>query len=124
AAVLAAVPALDLAILKNTRTLLARTLGHHQPMLLNLQTRDLEQLVRTSTLMTDSPTLRAAMETYRSETAPGARSRTDLLATIQNEATKIAAGLARDLLIVTDSEGRVLAAAAGAGSGPAIGDDL
>jgi len=124
ASVFAAFLALDVAIRKNTRDLIARTLGHHQRMLLNLQKRDLEQLVRTSTLMTDSPTLRAAMETYRSETAPGARSRSDLLATIQNEATKIAAGLARDLLIVTDSEGRVLAAAAGAGSGPVIGADL
>lgn len=124
ASVFAAFLALDVAIRKNTRELLASTLGHHQRMLLNLQKRDLEQLVRTSTLMTDSPTLRAAMDTYRSEAAAGARSRTDLLATIQNEAAKIAAGLARDLLIVTDSEGRVLAVAGGGGPGPSIGADL
>ena len=76
--VLPAFLALDIEIRKNTRDLLATTLAHHQRMLLNLQKRDLEQLVRTSTLMTDSPTLRAAMEIYRSEAAPGVRARSDL----------------------------------------------
>src|SRR3989454_11988433 len=66
-------------------------------------------LLRASTLMSDSPTLRAAMETYRSELAPHAHPRADLLATIQREAEKIAGGLGRDLLIVTDRNGRVLA---------------
>ena len=114
--VLAAFLALDIEIRRSVRELLATTLAHHQRMLLNLQKRDLEQLVRTSTLMTDSPTLRAAMEIYRSEAAPGVHVRSDLLATIQNEAAKIAAGLARDLLIVTDSEGKVLASGGRAGN--------
>jgi len=122
--VLAAFLALDIEIRRNVRELLATTLAHHQRMLLNLQKRDLEQLVRTSTLMTDSPTLRAAMETYRSEAAPGVHVRSDLLATIKNEAAKIAAGLARDLLIVTDSEGKVLASGGRAASGPLAGANL
>jgi len=122
--VLAAFLALDIEIRRSVRELLATTLAHHQRMLLNLQKRDLEQLVRTSTLMTDSPTLRAAMEIYRSEAAPGVHVRSDLLATIQNEAAKIAAGLARDLLIVTDSEGKVLASGGRAAPGPLAGADL
>ena len=36
-------------------------------MLLEVQRRGLEELLRASTLMSDSPTLRAAMETYESE---------------------------------------------------------
>ena len=122
--VLAAFLTLSIQIRRNTRELLAATLAHHQRMLLSLEEKDLEQLVRTSTLMTDNPTLRAAMETYRLEVAPGTHSRADLLATVQTEAAKIAAGLARDLLIVTDHEGRVLATGGRRGFGLAAGSPL
>jgi len=115
--VLTAFLTISVQIRRSTRELLASTLAHHQRMLLSLEERDLEQLVRTSTLMTDNPTLRAAMETYRLETHPGARTRSDLLGTVETEAAKIAAGLARDLLIVTDHEGRVLASGGRRGFG-------
>jgi len=104
--------------------MLAEALGRTQRMVLNLQKQSLERLVRTSTLMTDNPTLRAAMETYQTEVRPGAPPRPDLLATIQREAEKIALGLGSDLLVVTDRQGKVLAASAHPGSGPAVGDDL
>lgn len=122
--VLAAFLTLSVQIRKNTRELLAATLAHHQRMLLSLEEKDLEQLVRTSTLMTDNPTLRAAMETYRLEAAPGTHSRPDLLGTVETEAAKIAAGLARDLLIVTDHEGRVLASGGRRGFGLHAGTSL
>ncbi|HXU11636.1 MAG TPA: hypothetical protein VN898_06695, partial [Candidatus Binatia bacterium] len=115
--VLTAFLTISVQIRRSTRELLASTLAHHQRMLLSLEERDLEQLVRTSTLMTDNPTLRAAMETYRLETLPGAHARADLLGTVETEAAKIAAGLARDLLIVTDHEGRVLASGGRRGFG-------
>jgi signal transduction histidine kinase/CheY-like chemotaxis protein len=115
---------LSIEIRRNTKRMIADAMAHHQRMILNLQKRSLEQLIRTSTLMTGSPTLRAAMETYQSESPPGDRPRPDLLSTIQKEAERIAGGLGRDLLIVTDENGRVLATDSRDGEGPAIGDDL
>ena len=115
---------LSLKLRDETRSLLADTLSRHQRMLVGLQRRDLEELLRVSELISDSPTLRAAMETYRDETTPGDPHQQDLLATIQTEAEKIARGLASDLLIVTDSRGRVLAATGAAGDHPAIAEDL
>jgi len=116
--------ALSLELRKHTKRLLADTLAQHQRMLLEVQKRGLEELLRASTLMSDSPTLRAAMETYRSELSPSARPRADLLATIQTEAEKIAGGLGRDLLIVTDRDGRVLAVGGRSADRPGIGDNL
>ena len=116
--------ALSLELRKQTRRLLAETLAQHQKMLLEVQRRGLEELLRASTLMSDSPTLRAAMETYRSETSPRAGPRADLLATIQTEAEKIAGGLGRDLLIVTDRDGRVLAVGGRPEDRPGVGENL
>src|SRR5206468_6253464 len=116
--------ALSLELRKHTKRLLAETLAQHQRMLLEVQRSGLEELMRASTLMSDSPTLRAAMETYRSELSPRGGARTDLLATIQTEAEKIAGGLGRDLLIVTDRDGRVLAIGGRPADCPALGEDL
>jgi signal transduction histidine kinase/ActR/RegA family two-component response regulator len=120
----AALLCLHLELRKQTRDLLAGTLAHHQRLLAALQKRDLRELVRISAIMSESPTLRAAMETYRSESISGSRPRADLLATVQNEAEAIASGLARGLLIVTDDRGRVLAATGRPEDRPATGEDL
>jgi signal transduction histidine kinase len=120
----AALLCLHLELRKETRSLLAGTLAHHQRLLAGLQNRDLRELARISAIMSENPTLRAAMETYRSESVPGARPRPDLLATIRNEAEAIAAGLGRSLLVVTDDRGRVLAAAGRPEDLPATGADL
>ncbi|HEU4402740.1 MAG TPA: ATP-binding protein [Candidatus Polarisedimenticolia bacterium] len=116
--------ALSLELRKHTRRLLAETLAQNQKMLLEVQTRGLQELLRASTLMSDSPTLRAAMETYRAELTPRAGPRADLLATVQTEAEKIAGGLGRDLLIVTDRDGRVLAVSGRPEDRPGVGEDL
>jgi signal transduction histidine kinase/CheY-like chemotaxis protein len=115
---------LSLELRKHTERLLAETLDQHQKTLLEVQRRGLEELLRASTLMSDSPTLRAAMETYRSELSQKGGSRADLLATIQTEAETIARGLGRDLLIVTDREGRILAASGRPEDRPGLGEDL
>jgi signal transduction histidine kinase/CheY-like chemotaxis protein len=116
--------ALSVAVRGQTRALLAGMVAAQQRMILAFQSRAQVELLRTSTLMTDSPTLRAAMETYRVE-ADAVGARLDLLSTIQREAEKVAAHLGNDLLLITDDRGRVLAAAgAAAGSGPAIDADL
>jgi len=113
---------LSVEIRRHTKSLLAATLAQHQRTVLSLQQKGLEELVRTSTLMTDSPTLRAAMETYRTETSGGSHARPDLLATIQNEVNKIATGLGRDLLVVTDANGTVLAASGTSAGAPGTGE--
>ena len=114
----------SLAVKRHTERRLAETLAKHQKTLSNLQREKLEELLRISTLMTDSPTLRAAMETFASESSPSSAVRNDLLATIQHEADKVAQGLDRDLLIVTDRNGKVLASAGPTGKGHPPGEDL
>ena len=90
-----------------------------------LQDRDLHLLIATSSVVSTSPTLRAALQTGRVETNAGLPARPDLLATIQREVERLFAGLDRDLLIVTDDSGRVLAAVGRggrAGGAPGKGD--
>lgn len=100
---------LSLSIRGHTKSLLADTLSHRQRTIVNLQVEGLEQLLRISALMTDSPTLRAAMETYRDESQNSPDARPDLLETIQTEVDRVAAGLGRDLFVVTDRLGGILA---------------
>ena len=114
----------SLSVKGHTERRLAETLAKHQQTLSNLQREKLEELLRISTLMTDSPTLRAAMETFASESSPSSETRNDLLATIQNEADKVVQGLGRDLLIVTDRNGKVLAAAGPTGRFHPAGKNL
>ena len=75
-----------------------------------LQDGELRLLLATSSVVSTSPTLRAALQTWRLETNAGLAARPDLLATIQREVERISADVGRDLLIVTDDSGRVLAA--------------
>jgi signal transduction histidine kinase len=74
-----------------------------------LQDGDLRLLLATSSVVSTSPTLRAALQTRRVETNAGLPSRPDLLATIQREVERVFADLDRDLLVVTDDSGKVLA---------------
>jgi signal transduction histidine kinase/ActR/RegA family two-component response regulator len=124
AVVCASLLVLSLALKRHTRNALAQTLAEHEQTLSHLQRDTTEELLRNSTLMTESPTLRAAMVTFDSETKAFADGRTDLLATIQTEADKIAAGLGRDLLLVTDRNGRVLAQSGPSGETHRIGENL
>jgi signal transduction histidine kinase len=93
----------------NTRQLLAEELAESQRLVLEQGRLTREQLLRTSGLITDNSTLRAALETFRLESAFESRFRPDLLATIGHEVEKIAEALGKDLLVVTDDEGIVLA---------------
>ena len=99
---------LSVEIRRQTRGHLADLLAENQKTLLALQKRSLDELLYTSRLMTQSPTLRAAMETYESE-SPLAGVRSDLLATVQSELDRIRELLAKDLAVVTDARGNVLA---------------
>ena len=88
-----------------------------------LQDQNLKLLLETSELVSTSPTLRAAMQTLRVETNSGLPRRNDLVETIRREVARIFEELDRDLLVVTDERGRVLAAA-GRDGAPAALEDL
>jgi signal transduction histidine kinase/CheY-like chemotaxis protein len=120
----AAFLALSIEIRAGTTRLFTDQLRRSQRAFLNLQHQSLEQLLWTSSVITESPTLRAAMETYRLESAAGRGMRAELLATVQREVERIAAGIGKDLLIVTDDAARVLAASERHGARPAVGTDL
>jgi signal transduction histidine kinase len=107
---------LSASIRSHTKSLLAATLAQRQRAIVSYQAEGLEQLLRTSALMTDSPTLRAAMETYRDEAGRSPHARPDLLETIQTEVDRIAAALGRDLFVVTDDLGNILAWNGGPGA--------
>ena len=114
-AVTASFVALSLEMRGQTRRLLAETLSRQQRAVGEVERQRLAQLLRSSTLLTDSPTLRAAMETYRGEAGDDAAPREDLLATVAAEAAKVARAVGRDLVVVTDDRGRVLASATATG---------
>ena len=94
--------------LGDVRRVFADELAGSQRALRSLQERDLRLLLATSTLVTTSPTLRAALETARSEANAGLPARAALLATIRREAERVFGELDRDLLVVTDDQGRAL----------------
>ena len=120
----AAFLALSVEIRAITQRFFVRQLRGTQREVLSLQNRSLEQLVWTSSIITQSPNLRAAIETYRVESLSGHAMRAELLGTIQDEVEKIVAGLGKDLLVVTDDRGRVLAASERHGVHPRVGADV
>jgi len=101
---------LSVEIRRQTRSHLADLLAENQKTVLALQKRSFDELLWTSRLMTQSPTLRAAMETYESESPSSSDKRGDLLATVQTELDRIRELLDKDLAVITDSRGTLLAA--------------
>ncbi len=119
----AAMLALGAQMTASTKRFFAHELRRNQNALVALQAQAREQLVSTSFVMTQSPTLRAAIETYREESVVGT-ARPALVATVRREAEKALAALGRDLLIITDYRGRVLSAVGPDGAPPAEVSDL
>jgi signal transduction histidine kinase/ActR/RegA family two-component response regulator len=104
------------------RRVFADELAGSQRGLRQIQDRNLRLLLATSSLVSTSPTLRAAIQTWLGESNAGLPARPELLATIQREVERIFQDLDRDLIVVTDNTGKVLAAA-GHGA-PKAADDL
>ena len=110
AVVASAFAVLSVEIRRQTRSHLADLLAQNQKTVLELQRRNGNELLWTSRLMTQSPTLRAAMETYRSEIDQRSDRRSDLLATVQTELDRTRALLGKRMALITDVQGEVLAA--------------
>jgi len=109
-AVISSYIVLNAVIRRQTRIHLVELLAQNQTNARDLQERSLQELLLVSTLMTQSPTLRAALDTYRSESAAGDSHRADLLATVGTEVRKIRELMGKGIVVVTDERGAVLAA--------------
>jgi putative nucleotidyltransferase with HDIG domain len=73
------------------------------------RTREQEQQIET---LAESPTLKAAVDTYQAElTLADGATRRELLTTVERELDKLAARLQPDVIAVADANGRLLAAA-------------
>jgi len=115
---------LSIEIRSETKQLLQDILNRSEKQVLSIQEDNLSQLLWASSQISNNPTLRAAMETYRLEPTLKVEVRAELLATLQNETDKIWAGLRHDLLFVTNETGVVLAANGRMNSQPKPGKDL
>jgi signal transduction histidine kinase/ActR/RegA family two-component response regulator len=124
AVVFVAFLALSVEARASARRLFADELSRHQRTLLQLQRQNLTQLISSAAIITQSPTLRSALETYRLENNLGGAPRADLVRTVERELSNLVARVDRDLLLVTDDHGRVFAAAARRGLIPPRGEDL
>ena len=83
-----------------------------QRMLSALEERQSRELQTQAAILAESPTLKAAIDTYQSELAnSNSGSRAELIQTIERELDKLAARIQPDVLAVTDPSGQVLAAA-------------
>jgi len=103
--------ALGLEVRRQTRRWMTDAVGRQQSVIREAESRRIEQLLRTSRILTESPTLCAALEVWRTESADDVAPRPDLQATVAAETERVAAMAQADLLILTDDRGRTLSAA-------------
>ena len=83
-----------------------------QRMLSALEQRQSRELQTQVAILAESPTLKAAIDTYQSELAvSNASTRTELILTIERELGKLAERIQPDVLAVSDPAGNVLASA-------------
>jgi len=122
--ILSAFAALNSEVKRNAQRAFALELGRNQQALVKERDNDRGRLLAFSAVVTETPTLRAALETLRLESVFGVERRPELIATLQRELDKIFSVVGRDMLIVTDDRGRVLASSHNAESGPSVGEDL
>jgi putative nucleotidyltransferase with HDIG domain len=94
------------------RSTVTEKLGASQRMLSALEQRQTLELQAQVDILAESPTLKAAVDTYQSEIRRSdASTRAELLRTVDRELQKLAARIDPDVLAVTDPAGNVLAAA-------------
>jgi putative nucleotidyltransferase with HDIG domain len=72
--------------------------------------RELEMIATVSTLA-ESPTLKAALDTWQLERRAGSALVAEAVSTIQNEANKIATRIGSNVLVIVDARGGVVASA-------------
>ena len=104
--------ALGLNLREYVRGSVVSKLAAGQRMLSALEQRRAREIVAQVATLAENPTLKAAIDTYRAELSTGdARSRAELLATIEGELTKVANRTKPDVLAVRSPAGELLAVA-------------
>ena len=103
--------ALSVQTRRSARALFAAELNRHQTTLLRLQRQNLNQVVASAGVMTQTSTLRSALQTYRVETELGGGSNPQLVRTVELELERLLRGSDRDLVLVTNEQGVVFATA-------------
>ena len=94
------------------RDTVSKKLKAGQQMLSEVEQREAHELQTQVEILAESPTLKAAVDTYQSElAASNPVSREELIQTIERELGKLAKRIEPDVLAVTDPSGNVLAAA-------------
>ncbi len=93
------------------RSTVSDKLSAGQRMLSALEQRQSREMQAQVAMLAENPTLKAAIDTYRSELTSNSGVRAELVATIQRELAKLAGRLQPDVLAVSDTSGTVLAAA-------------
>jgi signal transduction histidine kinase len=116
--------ALSVQVRKSTRQLFAAELTNFGRTLVGLQRDSRRHLIRTAALLSESPTLRSAIATYRVERQSGGPARPDLTATVEQELERLGHDLPGGALLATDEEGRVFAGYARGTTTPLAGTDL
>ncbi len=116
--------ALSIVVRRQTRVHLVELLAQNQGNARDLQERSFRDLLWMSALVSQSPTLRAALDTYRSESTRGSDHRADLLATVSVEVSNLREMVSKDIAIVTDERGSVLAVDPPSGPLPMAGASM
>ena len=101
--------ALSLQVRSSTEKLIADELNRNGRTLVALQRDSRRHLVLTAALLSESPTLKSALATYRVEQQSGTAQRADLTATVEGELEQLSSNLRGEVLLVTDEHGRVFA---------------
>ena len=100
---------LNVQVGNSTRALFTSELTRNGRTLVSLQHESRRHLVLTASVLAESPTLTAAIETYRAEQQAGTAPREELTATVDRELRRLGDGLPGGMLLVTDEAGKVVA---------------
>ena len=101
---------LSVRVRDQVRQSVADNLASAQQVFTTVETRRLQDMRASVATLAENPTLKAALDTWLTERASAdERTSTQLLATVQNEAEKIARRVGADVLAVADSSRRIVA---------------
>ena len=96
---------------RQVRESVAANLSASQRVFASLETRRQREMITQTTVVADSPTLKAAIDTYQEETRSGQAPTPELIKTIEVEVDKLAAQLESDAIVLTDSKQTTMAVA-------------
>jgi len=101
---------LSLRVRDQVRQSVADNLASAQQVFTQVEARRQQDVRASVSTLAENPTLKAALDTWLTERgSANEQTSTELLATVQREANKIAARIAADVLAVADSKRRVVA---------------